>query len=75
LKPKAAQLADLLVDGRPHAKKELTEKMGMKMNSTFANLMTDLKKAKIMEKAAGDSFQLTAYMRKYEKNTTKSDEE
>jgi CRISPR/Cas system-associated exonuclease Cas4 (RecB family) len=36
--------------------------------------MTDLKKAKIMEKAAGDSFQLTAYMRKYEKNTTKSDE-
>jgi hypothetical protein len=44
-----ANAIDELMDGCTYSKKELAKKMGAEMNSTFANLMTNLKKAGITE--------------------------
>ena len=45
-KPKEIELFDLLTDGKVHQKKDVAEELSMKMNSTFANLLTGLKKKK-----------------------------
>jgi hypothetical protein len=48
LKAKACELMDALKDGKSHDKKETAAKIGMKMNSTFFNLMTELKKLNVI---------------------------
>lgn len=48
LKPKARELIAELVDGAEKDKKETAEKIGKKINSTFANMLTDLKKKEII---------------------------
>jgi len=54
LKPKAIELFDVIADGRPHKKKDVVAALGMKMNSTFANLLTGLKKLNIIEYTASE---------------------
>ena len=49
LKPKAIELFDCIQDGKVYEKEKVAEKIGMKMNSTFANLMTSLKKHGVIE--------------------------
>lgn len=48
-KEKAMGLIKIIIDGRRYQKKDIAEELGMKMNSTFANLLTSLKKANIAE--------------------------
>ena len=48
LKPNARALIDALADGQVKDKKEVVAKIGMKMNSTFANMQTDLKNKAII---------------------------
>lgn len=48
LKAKACALIDELADGKAKNSKETATKIGLKMNSTFANLKTDLKKKEIV---------------------------
>ena len=49
LKDKEIMLFDLLADGATHDAKIISTEMGMKMNSTWANLKTSLKKKGILE--------------------------
>ena len=49
LKPKEIELFDLLADGKVHTKGEVSGALGMKLNSTFANLLTGMKKKKIIK--------------------------
>ena len=49
LKPKQIELFECIQDGKAHQKKEVARKLDMKMNSTFANLLTSLKKLGIIE--------------------------
>lgn len=48
LKDKAHMLVEELKDGLVKSKKETAENIGMKINSTFSNLMTQLKKLNII---------------------------
>lgn len=48
LKAKARALIDALADGKAHDTNKTAAKIGMKINSTFANLKTDLKKKSII---------------------------
>lgn len=65
LKDKQSKILHMLVDGKPHSKKEVAAATGCKMNSTFANLLTGLKKAGTIN-LLGKEIQLTSEMRKYE---------
>lgn len=49
LKPKAIELFDSIQDGNSYEKEKLAKALGMKVNSTFANLLTSLKKFGIIE--------------------------
>lgn len=48
LKPNEIALIDQLVDGKVHDKKEVAATIGMKTNSTWSNMLTDLKKLSII---------------------------
>lgn len=48
LKKKSFELVEELKDGKVKKKKEVAESLGMTMNSTFANLLTSLKKLNIL---------------------------
>ena len=52
LKPKACELLDLLTDGKTYEKKEVADRIGMPVNSTFGKVLTALKQANIAEIAA-----------------------
>lgn len=49
LPERALQLFEAVADGRDHRKKDVASAIGLKMNSTFANLLTKLKKDGIIE--------------------------
>lgn len=49
LKDREMELFDLLVDGEIHDAETIAKEMGMKMNSTWANLKTSLKKKGILD--------------------------
>ena len=49
LKPKAIALFDAIADGRTYQKTDVATAIGCKMNSTFSNALTDLKKFGIIE--------------------------
>ena len=49
LKAKAIELMDFLADGNQHENKQVADGLGMKMNSTFANLKTSLKKVGVIK--------------------------
>lgn len=61
---KECQILDELADGQPHPKADVAAAIGYKLNSTFANLLTGLKKAGVIK--LGKELQLTDEMRKYE---------
>ena len=48
LNDRSRQLFAELADGRVHQKKEVAEAMGMKMNSTWANMLTPMKKQSVV---------------------------
>ena len=58
LKPSACELMQELVGGRVRNKKEVAAALGMKMNSTWRNLLTPLKKLNILAYDKG-TIQLT----------------
>jgi hypothetical protein len=64
LKEKEAKLLDCLVDGLSHPKADVAAAIDCKLNSTFANMLTKLKKAGLI--ILGKELQLTDEMRKYE---------
>jgi hypothetical protein len=49
LKPKECALMDSIADGKTYIKKNVAAAIGCQMNSTFANMMTNLKKHDILE--------------------------
>jgi len=49
LKPKQIEFFDFIADGKIYHKEEVAKRLGMKMNSTFFNLLTSLKKFGIIE--------------------------
>jgi len=61
LKEMARNVFDLIADGRIYTKDQMASALGLKKNSTFRNLLADLKKKGIVE-ARGDSLQLTEAM-------------
>jgi len=61
LKEMARNVFDLIADGRVYTKDQVASALGLKKNSTFRNLMADIKKKGIIE-ARGDSLQLTEAM-------------
>lgn len=49
IKPRGMELVDFIGDGRKYGKAKVAVAIGCKMNSTFANILTPLKKAKMIE--------------------------
>ena len=49
LKPKQTELFDYIQDGRTYQKAEVATAINLKMNSTFSNLLTSLKKIGVIE--------------------------
>uniref|UniRef100_A0A7S2YDP5 Uncharacterized protein n=1 Tax=Entomoneis paludosa TaxID=265537 RepID=A0A7S2YDP5_9STRA len=62
LKGKKLAVFNALVDGRAHSKDMVRESLGMKKNSTWANMLTALKKSNIIEIVDGARFQLSDQM-------------
>lgn len=61
---KEIELFGAIGNGRVYTKDEIVEKLGMKKNSTFRNLLAGLKKKKVIE--SKDSVQLTKEMFPFE---------
>ena len=49
LKAKAVELINYIQDGASYEKEDVANHLGLKMNSTFSNLLTPLKKLEIIE--------------------------
>ena len=49
IKPRGMELVDFIGDGRKYGKAKVAVAIGCKMDSTFANILTPLKKAKMIE--------------------------